>query len=115
MVFQRERKYEKLLDVLEQQKALLKRLTDDTESPGCLHDDVTRFILTADRLVPVYFFVGFFGDAWEEDLRGKKFIYKKPTRFNLPVMYLLSLFSLVSPTSLISQEATNGGSIQGDL
>lgn len=34
----------------------------------------------------MYFRVGFWGKKWEEGLRGKEFIYKKPTSFSLPVM-----------------------------
>ena len=39
-----------------------------------------------DRLTPVYFRVGFHGKMWDETLRGKEFIYKKPTSYSLPVM-----------------------------
>jgi hypothetical protein len=39
-----------------------------------------------DRLIPVYFRIGFWGKKWEGVLRGKEFIYKMPTSFSLPVM-----------------------------
>jgi hypothetical protein len=72
IIFQSERKFDKLSKVLEAHKQLVAMLMDAEKSP--------------DRLVPKYFRIGFYGQKWDEDLRNKQYIYKKPTNFSLPLM-----------------------------
>uniref|UniRef100_A0A6B2KZ43 DOCKER domain-containing protein n=1 Tax=Arcella intermedia TaxID=1963864 RepID=A0A6B2KZ43_9EUKA len=72
LVHKMDRKFPKLVSTLEAHKDLVLRYTSE-ENP-------------LDRLVPVYFRICFYGKKWEEELRGKMFIYKKDTRFNLSMM-----------------------------
>jgi len=72
LLYKSERKYPKLITTLEAHQALLVKMTDPEEPPK--------------RLVPVYFRVAFYGNGWEDELRGKQFIYKKGTEYNLSVM-----------------------------
>jgi len=47
---------------------------------------VTKLTEQPDRMIPVYFRIGFYGQLWEARLNGKEFIYKKGASFTLPLM-----------------------------
>eukprot|EP01125_Pyxidicula_operculata_P000299 TRINITY_DN1035_c0_g1_i3.p1 TRINITY_DN1035_c0_g1~~TRINITY_DN1035_c0_g1_i3.p1 ORF type:complete len:1398 (-),score=386.54 TRINITY_DN1035_c0_g1_i3:198-4391(-) len=73
-LYKSERKYQKLITNLDQHKALINKITDPEKSP--------------DRLLPVYFRLGFYGSGWDADLKNRQFIYKKET-ISLPAMIKL--------------------------
>jgi len=72
LIYKVDRKYPKLINTSDAHRQLLVKLTDPESPP--------------DRLVPVYFRIAFLGKKWDEELRGKQFIYKKDTKYNLSLM-----------------------------
>jgi len=72
LIYKVDRKYPKLISIIDAHRQLLVKLTDP-EVPS-------------DRLIPVYFRIAFLGKKWDEELRGKQFIYKKDTKYNLAMM-----------------------------